>query len=98
MIAGGSAGSVEPTLVARSRFVSDAFYNGRWFRVLAVIDDFNRECITLLIDTSLSGVWVDANSIGSLNFVVSPAMIVSDLGMELTSHAILRWHEAQGAR
>ena len=36
-------------------FVSDALNNGRRFRVLAVVDDFTRECLALVIDTSLSG-------------------------------------------
>jgi transposase InsO family protein len=36
-------------------FVSDAFTDGRRFRVLAVIDDYTRECLVLIADTSLSG-------------------------------------------
>ncbi|PAQ07701.1 hypothetical protein CIT26_20585 [Mesorhizobium temperatum] len=36
-------------------FVSDAFTDGRRFRVLAVVDDFTRECLALVADTSLSG-------------------------------------------
>ena len=36
-------------------FVSDAFTDGRRFRVLAVINDFTRECLCLIADTSLSG-------------------------------------------
>jgi putative transposase len=36
-------------------FISDAFTDGRRFRVLAVVDDFTRECLTLIADTSLSG-------------------------------------------
>ena len=35
-------------------FVSDAFTDGRRFRVLAVIDDYSRECLALVADTSLS--------------------------------------------
>ncbi|MCL4168316.1 UNVERIFIED_CONTAM: hypothetical protein GTU68_055897, partial [Idotea baltica] len=37
-------------------FVSDAFTDGRRFRVLAVVDDFSRECLALVADTSLSGI------------------------------------------
>ncbi|CUX54117.1 Integrase family protein (fragment) [Agrobacterium deltaense Zutra 3/1] len=37
-------------------FVSDAFTDGRRFRILAVVDDFTRECLCLVADTSLSGV------------------------------------------
>ena len=36
-------------------FVSDAFTDGRRFRVLAVVDDFTRECLGLIADTPLSG-------------------------------------------
>jgi putative transposase len=36
-------------------FVNDAFTDGRRFRVLAVVDDFTRECLCLVADTSLSG-------------------------------------------
>jgi putative transposase len=43
-------------------FVSDTFNSGRRFRVLAVVDDFTRECLALVIDTSLSGCGSGANS------------------------------------
>src|SRR5205807_3463883 len=36
-------------------FLSDAFTDGRRFRILAVVDDFTRECLCLAADTSLSG-------------------------------------------
>ena len=39
-------------------FVSDSLSSGRRFRVLAVLDDFTRECLGLVVDTSLSGLRV----------------------------------------
>src|SRR5271154_3961834 len=36
-------------------FVSDALADGRRFRILVVVDDFTRECLCLVADTSLSG-------------------------------------------
>jgi transposase InsO family protein len=55
-------GTRRPMLVpdrANSRwsldFVSDTFTDGRRFRVLAVVDDYTRECLALVADTSLSG-------------------------------------------
>ena len=39
-------------------FLSDAFADGRRFRILAVVDDFTRECLTLVPDTSLPGLRV----------------------------------------
>ena len=75
-------------------FVSDALSSGRRFRVLAVVDDFTRECLGLVVDTSLSGLRVgrELDRIAGLRGCY-PVMIVSDNGTELTSHAILRWQE-----
>ncbi|WP_420029755.1 DDE-type integrase/transposase/recombinase [Rhodovulum sulfidophilum] len=36
-------------------FVSDSLSDGRRFRGLCVIDDFSRECLATVVDTSLSG-------------------------------------------
>ncbi len=36
-------------------FVSDMLSDGRRFRMLCVVDDFSRECLALVTDTSLSG-------------------------------------------
>src|SRR5437879_3667325 len=36
-------------------FVSDALADGRRFRILAIVDDFTRECVCLIADTSLPG-------------------------------------------
>ena len=78
-------------------FVSDALSNGRRFRVLAVVDDFTRECIGLVADTSLSGLRVGRELDGIIERRgYRPATIVSDNGTELTSHAILRWQEERG--
>lgn len=35
-----------------------ALDDGRRFRMLNVVDDFTRECLASVVDTSLSGVWV----------------------------------------
>lgn len=74
-------------------FVSDALASGRRFRVLAVVDDFTRECLGLVVDTSLTG----ARVVRELDRIAErrgyPLMVVSDNGTELTSHAVLRWQE-----
>jgi putative transposase len=75
-------------------FVADALVDGRRFRILAVVDDFSRECLALVADTSLSGRRVarELDRIGA--FRKLPCLIVSDNGTELTSNAILTWqHE-----
>ena len=78
-------------------FVSDALNDGRRFRILNVVDDFTRECLTSLLDTSLSGVRVIRELDRLCELHGRPAMIVSDNGTELTSHAVLSWVEATGS-
>ena len=39
-------------------FVADALSDGRRFRILCVVDDFSRECLATVVDTSLGGVRV----------------------------------------
>lgn len=72
-------------------FVSDAFMDGRRFRILAVVDDYSRECLALMADTSLSGL----RATRELNELIKqrgkPNTIVSDNGIELTSMAVLKW-------
>ena len=70
-------------------FVSDAFACGRRFRILAVVDDFSRECLALVADTSLSGARVARELTGLVSERGRPLMVVSDNGTELTSSAIL---------
>ena len=75
-------------------FVSDAFADGRRFRILAVVDDFTRECLALVADTSLSGMRV-ARELDAMIWrrKARPKTIVSDNGTELTSMAILKWSQ-----
>jgi putative transposase len=72
-------------------FVSDMLIDGRRFRILAVVDDFTRECLCLAADTSLPGLRV-ARELDTLAARHGrPLCCVSDNGTELTSMAILRW-------
>jgi putative transposase len=77
-------------------FVSDALGCGRRFRILCVVDDFTRECLALLADTSLSGARVARELDALVKTRGRPAMVVSDNGTELTSMAMLRWQEETG--
>jgi putative transposase len=74
-------------------FLSDAFTDGRRFRILAIVDDFTRECLALIADTSLSGLRVARELDALIAIRGRPVMIVSDNGTELTSMAILRWSQ-----
>ena len=74
-------------------FVSDAFGCGRRFRILCVVDDFTRECLALVPDTSLSGARV-ARELDKIVAIRGKLLAVdSDNGTELTSASILRWSQ-----
>jgi putative transposase len=74
-------------------FVSDALTDGCRFRILAVVDDYSRENLVLVADTSLSGHRV----VRELDWIIAerrmPKTIVSDNGTEFTSIAILKWFQ-----
>jgi putative transposase len=76
-------------------FASDTLTDGRRFRILVVMDDFTRECLCLVADTSLPG----ARVARELTTVIvrrgaRPLLCVSDNGTEFTSTAILTWSQA----
>jgi putative transposase len=77
-------------------FLSDAFVCGRRFRIFAVVDDYTRECLTLVADTSLSGARVARELDAIIVARGKPDAIVSDNGTELTSVAILKWAQETG--
>src|SRR5438270_2420208 len=72
-------------------FASDALSDGRRFRILTIVDDFTRECLALIADTSLSGLRVVRELDALIAVRGCPTMCVSDNGTELTSMAVLRW-------
>ena len=74
-------------------FLSDAFSDGRRFRILAVVDDFTRECLCLVADTSLSGGRVARELDVIAMHRGLPSGVVSDNGTELTSLAMLKWSQ-----
>lgn len=74
-------------------FVSDAFTDSRRFRILCVVDDYTRECLALVADTSLSGVRVARELDILIRRRGRPLSVVSDNGTELTSMAILKWSQ-----
>jgi len=88
-------------------FVNDAFTDGRRFRILTVIDDYTRENLALVADTSLSGSRVSREldqiiaERGMPVTIVSPsrALLHNTLpgnGTEFTSMAILQWVQSYG--
>jgi len=74
-------------------FASDALSDGRRFRILTIVDDFTRECLALIADTSLSGLRVVRELDALIAVRGCPVMCVSDNGTELTSMAVLCWSQ-----
>jgi putative transposase len=72
-------------------FAWDTLTDGRRFRILAVVDDFTRENLCLVPDTSLSGARVARELDAIIARRGRPLLCVSDNGTELTSVAILTW-------
>ena len=74
-------------------FVMDTLVSGRRFRILTLVDDFTRECLGLVADTSLTGPRVTRELDRIIELRGSPRMIISDNGTEFTSNALLAWQE-----
>jgi putative transposase len=74
-------------------FLSDQLTDCRRIRILAVVDDFSRECLALIADTSISGMRVARELDAVITGRGRPKAIVSDNGTELTSLAILSWSQ-----
>src|SRR5262245_30335052 len=66
------------------------------FRILAIVDDFTRESLALIPDTSLSGLRVARKLDALIARRGRPKSCVSDICTELTSKAILNWSRTRG--
>ena len=80
-----------PNQVWSIDFMSDSLADGRKFRLLNIIDDFNRESLAIEVDTSLPSLRV----IRVLERLISqrgkPANIRCDNGPEFISHKLEEW-------
>ena len=77
-------------------FVAQRLADGRWIRVLTVVDQYTRECLTLHADTALSGEKVAI----ALDKIVAvrgaPKSITVDNGTEFASKAMDLWAYTNG--
>jgi putative transposase len=72
-------------------FMSDALTDGRKFRLLNVLDDFNRESLTVEVDTSLPSLRVLRVLDRLIHERSAPAIIRVDNGPEFISHILQQW-------
>lgn len=79
-------------------FLSDALADGRRFRVLPIIDTFNRECLWIEVDTSIGGKRVAGvlSRISALKGL--PQSISVDNGPEFISNAMDAWAYVRGIK
>lgn len=75
-------------------FLSATITDGGRVRFVAIMD-YTSECLTLVADTSLSGLRVARELDGVILLLGRPDTVVSD-GTEFTSMAILRWCQETG--
>jgi putative transposase len=77
-------------------FMSDSLTTGRKFRVLNIVDDFNREVLAIEIDISLPAQRV----VRALEQIIAwrgkPKRIRVDNGPEFISTVLMLWCESQG--
>ena len=72
-------------------FVSDAFTDGRRFRIFAVVDEFSQEYLAVVPDTSRSCELFTPELDAIIRMRGMPKMIVSDNGTEVISSAMFKW-------
>jgi putative transposase len=77
-------------------FMSDSLSDGRVFRTLNVIDDFNREALWIEVDTSLPAERVINVLEQLLEWRAAPRQIRMDNGPELISKRLEGWARAHG--
>jgi len=71
--------------------MSAKLVDGRWFRVLTVIDQFTRECPALVADSALNGHWVALVLAQVVAERGTPKSITADNGTEFCSRAMEAW-------
>jgi putative transposase len=79
-------------------FIHDSLRDGRRFRALTVVDDFNRECPAIGVDTSISGQRVTRVLEELAQRIGLPQVLVLDNGPKFTSKAMLCWAEQRGVK
>jgi len=79
-------------------FVSDALTDGRKFRSLNILDDYNRECLAAEVDTSIPGARVVRVLEQLRERRGLPQVLVMDNGPEFAGQALDVWAYQQGVK
>ena len=87
---------IAPNVTWSLDFMHDTLANGKTIRTLNVIDDFNREALSITIDTSLPAIRVIRELNKLLEWRGKPEKIRSDNGPEFVAGSIAEWCEKLG--
>jgi len=79
-------------------FITDALSEGRKFRSLNIVDDFNRECLAAEVDTSITGARVVRVMERLREQRGLPQILVTDNGPEFAGRALDVWAYEHGVR
>ena len=77
-------------------FMSDSLIDGRRIRLLCILDDYSRLCLSMDVDTSITGERVTRVLECLITQHGKPEVLVMDNGPEFTSRAMLLWGQQQG--
>jgi len=87
----GAQRPVAPNLAWSKDFVIDALASGRRIKCLTCVNDFTKECLTIITAFGISGVQVTRILDRIALFRGYPATIRTDMGPEFTCRALDRW-------
>ncbi len=79
-------------------FVSERLVDGRWFRILTIVDQYTRECLCLYADRSQTGEKVSEQLERLSTLRGAPEPIPSDNGSEFTGKAMDLWAHQAGVK
>ncbi len=87
----------EATFV-NQRWSMDFVIDGRWFRILTIVDQYTRECLCLHADRSQTGEKVTEQLDRLITLRGAPESITSDNGCEFTGKAMDLWAHLAGVK
>lgn len=87
---------IGPNITWSMDFMQDTLINGRKFRTLNIIDDFNRESLNITIDTSISSKRVITELNKLIQWRGKPERIRVDNGPEFIANRLEQWCNDHG--
>jgi len=88
----------QPNSVWSMDFVMDVLSNGRRLKCLTIVDDFTKESVDLIVDHSISGIYVARMLDQAAQFRGYPKAIRTDQGPEFTCRALDQWAYNHGVQ